>query len=201
MMNRETDDESEKQIWKEIFDMKKFVVDKYGCKESVASVKARIAEESKEYSYAEELEIAKKASIHIPGIIADGVWNHKFYGYKKKSIYVNGNKIMLTKEEEEELVEYNKKLKAALLDIDAIKAKFAGKKFIGNEFFEALDECGLFLSWEDEENPSVRIYGLKRLPVMYWAHARVAMQYKKQVLRKENGCAYAQYSVLDVHVE
>ena len=198
-----TDDESERQR-KEIFDMKKFVVDKYGCKESVASVKARIAEESKEYreySYAEELEIAKKASIHIPGIIADGVWNDKFYGYKKKSIYVNGNKIMLTKEEEDELAEYNKKLKAALLDIDAIKAKFAGKKFIGSEFFEALDECGMFLSWEDEENPSVRIYGLKRLPVMYWAHARVAMQYKKQVLRKENGCAYAQYSVLDVHAE
>ena len=184
--------------------MKKFVVDKYGCKESVASVKARIAEESKEYreySYAEELEIAKKASIHIPGIIADGVWNHKIYGYKKKSIYVNGNKTMLTKEEEEELVEYNKKLKAALLDIDAIKSKFVGKKFTGNEFFEALDECGMFLSLEDEENPSVRIYGLKRLPVMYWAHARVVMQYKKQVLRMENGCAYAQYSVLDVHAE
>lgn len=195
---------SEKQIWKEIFDVKKFVVDKYGCKESVASVKARIAEENKEYreySYAEELEVAKKASIHIPGIIADGVWNHKIYGYKKKSIYVNGNKTMLTKEEEEELVEYNKKLKAALLDIDAIKAKFVGKKFTGNEFFEALDECGMFLSLEDEENPSVRIYGLKRLPVMYWAHARVAMQYKKQVLRRENGCAYAQYSVLDVHAE
>lgn len=57
-----------------------------------------------------KIEDEKKKGIIIPDFIT-GYWNGKIYGYgETKSIYIDGDKIELTKDQLEELEEYKKAL-------------------------------------------------------------------------------------------